>query len=52
LSSVVAYVVKYIGPLDSHVCLSWLVVFSLLVFCAVCLVLSDDYDDHIGRNVW
>jgi hypothetical protein len=38
LSSVVAYVVKFIGPLDTHTCLSWWAVSSLVVFCAACLV--------------
>jgi hypothetical protein len=34
LFSIVFYVVKYICPLDAHVCLSWRVEFSLFVFCA------------------
>jgi hypothetical protein len=37
LPSVVAYVVRYIGPLNAYMCLSWWVVFSLVVFCAAYL---------------
>jgi hypothetical protein len=42
VSSVVAYVVKYtsICPFDAHMYLSRWVVFSLVVFCAACLVLE------------
>jgi hypothetical protein len=40
LSSVVAYVVKYVSPIDALMCLSWWVVFSLVVCCAACLVLE------------
>jgi hypothetical protein len=39
LSSVFAYVVKYIGPLDAHMFLNWCFLFSL-VFCAAGLVLE------------
>jgi hypothetical protein len=39
LAYVVAYV-KYIGPLEAHMRLSRWVVFSLVAFCAVCLVLE------------
>jgi hypothetical protein len=35
VSSVVAYVVKYIDPLNEHMCLSWWVIFTLVVFCVV-----------------
>jgi hypothetical protein len=34
----VVYVVKYIGPFDAHMCLSWCVVLSLVVCSAACLV--------------
>jgi hypothetical protein len=44
LSSVVAYVVKYIGPQYAHMCLSWWVMFSLVVFCAACLVLDINFN--------
>jgi hypothetical protein len=42
LFSIVAYVAKYTGPLDSRTYLSWWVGFSL-VFCAACLVLECFY---------
>jgi hypothetical protein len=30
----------HVSPLDAHACLSWWVVFSLVVCCAACLVLE------------
>jgi hypothetical protein len=42
LSSVAAYVVKYIGLFDAHMCLSWWVVFSLVLFCTACLLLQSN----------
>jgi hypothetical protein len=38
LFSAFAYVVKYMNRLDAHVYLSWWVIFSIVVFCAACLV--------------
>jgi hypothetical protein len=34
LPSVVTYAVKYVCPIDAHVCLSWCVLFSFVLCCA------------------